>query len=45
MIERVSQEEGVVPRPEAPRALVRRDFQKRIVNCLPSNIPKSGIVT
>src|SRR5947209_13586427 len=27
MTERVSQEEGVVPKPGAPPALVRRDFQ------------------
>jgi hypothetical protein len=45
MMERVSQEEGAVPKLEAPLALVRRDFQGRMINCLPSNILKSGIVT
>jgi hypothetical protein len=45
MIERVSQEGGVVLKLEASPALAQRDFQRRIINCLPSNIPKSGIVT
>jgi hypothetical protein len=45
MIERESQEGGVVLKLEASPALARRDFQRRIINCLPSNIPKSGIVT
>jgi hypothetical protein len=44
MIERVSQEEGVMLRLEVPLVLVRRDFQRRIIIYLPRNIPKSGIV-